>query len=66
MATKHLINLGIGFSPGKPQYIVTLGLEVGAFVDIWTETTPDSANWSETTPDSGIWTPTTPDSGVWT
>lgn len=34
MPIKHMISPGIGFSPGKVQYIVTRGLSIGAVVDI--------------------------------
>lgn len=29
MPVKHLVNRGIGFSPGSVKYIMTLGLSIG-------------------------------------
>jgi hypothetical protein len=56
MTIAALITEGIG-PGGSILYVMTGGLDIGAFVDIWTKDAPLTPSWSTDGSASGGWIP---------
>jgi hypothetical protein len=65
MSIAALITEGIG-PGGSVLYVMTGGLSIGAFVDVWTNDSPAATTWSSDTASSGVWTDISGPSTSWT
>jgi hypothetical protein len=60
-----VVRSGIG-SWGDIAHLITRGLDIGAFVDVWTNDGPPATTWTSDTASPGVWTDISGPSTSWT